>query len=375
MTATALERRSAYRVRIAEPRDNGALRAIAAACPMRGDISLCVTREPDFFALNRLEGERTRVAVAEAHGNVVGCAMVAERMSYVRGVPTRTLYTGDLKVHPTWRGWGVADELSNWVCDAGEELAGADAPMMLTILAGNRAMEQRVRATAGTPELRAFARIRAFSIPLLWPRFMSRPSAVVEPATWADLEEMVDLWRLVAPEKQLAPVMTPDDWAAWIRSAPGLAISDYHVVRGAGRRINGFLAWWDQSSFKQTKVVRYSPRLRTARRVINAVAGLTRGAPLPTEGGNLQSRTALHVCVPENSPRVLRALLTSALRFKEEGCAFVTVGLDVKDPLCKATKGMFAQPTDIGAYILTPRREHDVAAMQDRPLHYDIALV
>ena len=45
--------------------DNAALVALAAACPMRGDMTMCIDRAPDFFALARLEGERWRVGVAE----------------------------------------------------------------------------------------------------------------------------------------------------------------------------------------------------------------------------------------------------------------------------------------------------------------------
>ena len=37
--------------------------SLAAACPMRGDIELCMDRSPDFFALSRLEGDRSRVGV------------------------------------------------------------------------------------------------------------------------------------------------------------------------------------------------------------------------------------------------------------------------------------------------------------------------
>ena len=43
-------------VRDAAPSDNAALVRLATACPMRGDLTMCMDREPDFFALARLEG-------------------------------------------------------------------------------------------------------------------------------------------------------------------------------------------------------------------------------------------------------------------------------------------------------------------------------
>ena len=110
-------------IRDAEPSDNDALIDVAAACPMEGDITLAMTRAPDFFQLNRLEGAQWRVGVAEVDGRVVGCVMGAERRAYLHGVERTTLYAGDLKLHPAFRGTGVADALSEWVRCALAEMA------------------------------------------------------------------------------------------------------------------------------------------------------------------------------------------------------------------------------------------------------------
>src|SRR5262249_36561551 len=100
MTATAVQ--SAIRVRDARTGDNAALRALAMSCPMEGDISFAVAREPDFFALNRLEGARWRLGVTESPSlpdrDIAGCVMAAARTTYLRGQARETLYAGDLKV-------------------------------------------------------------------------------------------------------------------------------------------------------------------------------------------------------------------------------------------------------------------------------------
>ena len=132
-------------VRDAGPDDGPALVALAEACPMRGDVGLCVDRAPDFFALNRLEGDRWRVGVVDgADGAAVGCVAVAEREAWLNGVARTVLYVGDLKVHPAHRGGGAADALEEWVRAACEQWGGPEALVHLTILAGNRAMERAV---------------------------------------------------------------------------------------------------------------------------------------------------------------------------------------------------------------------------------------
>jgi hypothetical protein len=47
----------------------------------------------------------------------------------------------------------------------------------------------------------------------------------------------------------------------------------------------------------------------------------------------------------------------------------------VRDPLCAALSGLAAQPTDVGAYVLTPTGAYSGPSLSDRPLHYEIALV
>ena len=375
MTATIIPT-ARIQVREAVRDDDAPLRAIAAACPMEGDLTLRITRDPDFFQLNRLEGSQWRLGVAEVDGRVVGCAMGAERTAYVHGVEQRTMYAGDLKVLPEMRGTGVADALIRWVMATVLDMGGPDIPILLTVLAGNRAMERRTSGRGTTPGVAHFATIRAFSIPLLFPRSFRESGLRISKATPRDIEEMMELWRRVASERQLAPVFTSSTFASSIASAPGLNISNYRLARDASGRLMGFMAWWDQAGFKQSRVLRYSPRLRVARALLNAVATLTRAVPLPGVGELLRYCTAFNICVPGEAPEVLNALVRSTYgELRHAGYAFATIGLDVHDPLCSALSGLLAQPTDINAFIYTTSGDYAGPSLSDRPLHYEIALV
>jgi hypothetical protein len=84
----------------------------------------------------------------------------------------------------------------------------------------------------------------------------------------------------------------------------------------------------------------------------------------------------VHVCVPGTSPEVLRALLVAAYNQRQgRGWSFFTVGLDVTDPLTAACRGLLAQPTDVWAFQATLGAERRRPALDDRPLHHEIALV
>jgi len=368
-----------FAVREARPSDNDGLIELAAACPMVGELSLRIDRRPDFFALNRLEGDRWRLAVAEREGSIVGCVAWSERRAFVNGRETRMGYAGDLKVHPDHRDTRVADALSLWAEAACRDLPPR-APALITVLAGNRAMERRLSGERGVPRFIKVGTVRTHSITILWKRgAIARrgPASIrTERARWIDVPQMGELWNRVAKSRQLAPVMSASSLGAWIRNAPGLDISSYRVARSASGELLGFLAVWNQQSFKQLTVLGYSRRLARARNAFNVVAPIVGAEPLPAPGSALSCATLLHVCVPGDRPEVLRALLIDAYNeLRHSGTSFMNIGLDLEDPLANALAGFFAQPTDVNAYVLAMRSGVAPEVLDGRPLHYEIALV
>lgn len=377
MTATALPRAAV--VRDARPGDNDALLALAAACPMEGEIGMSVHREPDFFALHGLEGRSCRVGVAESEdGDVIGCVAAAERESYVFGHASRTAYVGDLKVAPRHRGGPAAGALYEWARAAVEAHGGPSRLLAISILAGNRRMERRATAPDAHPRFTRTGTVRACSIPLLFPvRSTARATGLtVERARTVDLEEMIALWRRVAPRRQLAPVLDEATLLDWIARAPGLSLGDYWLARRRDGRLAGFVALWNQAPLKQLVVTRWSPRLRAVRHVVNALAPLVGASELPAEGEPLAHATIANLCVPADGVATLAALLRIvAAESRAAGLACVNVGLDARDPLLGALRGLFAQPTDVGVWIATPSGEWAGPALDDRPLYHEIALV
>jgi GNAT superfamily N-acetyltransferase len=348
-------------IREATTADGAGLVELAGLCPMAGDVSLCVERRPDFFALNRLTGDPWRVGVVDGPAGPIGCIGVARRMVYAGGRPQPAAYVGDLKVHPDHRRRGVARALARWADRAASELAGGLA--FGTVLAGNVATE-RLLATvaAGGP----VATVRSYNIPLLLRRRLPRSRFTVRPATAGDLPAMAGLWTRTAVERQLAPVYDAESLSRAIESAPGLELSDYLLALEPDGAVAGFLGLWDQHEVKQTRITGYSPRLAAVRRVVNAAAPLVGAASLPATGEQLHYRTVVNPCAA--GPEVLRVLLGHATdRLRREGYPFLSIGLDVRDPLTAALRGLLAQPADVTVL--------GTLALDDRPVHFEIATV
>jgi hypothetical protein len=365
-------------VRLATDADNDALIELAAACPMQGVLALRIDRAPDFFALNRLEGDRCRVGVVDGErGRPIACVATAERRAWVHARPVTIVYAGDLKVHPAYRDTRTADSLERFVGETARETAGESTPILLTVLAGNTSMERRASGPRGLPRLHRFATLRSFAIPLLWRREVVGSGDVrVECATDRDVEEMAALWTAVAPTRQFCTALDAETLARWIDAAPGLAIEDYLLARDRQGRLLGFVGMWDQRAMKTLRVLRYSPALSVLRGVVSALAPFVGATPPPATGEPMYHASAVHLCVWTDRADVLRALVLAGYdRMRGSGRVFISVSLDVREPLIAALHGLMAAPTDIHAYATMPAGAWTGAALDDRPLHFETALV
>jgi GNAT superfamily N-acetyltransferase len=343
-------------VRDAGPGDNQALIGLAARCPMHADLSLCIERRPDFFALNRLGGTRWRVGVADGEHGPIGCIGVAKRAVYLAGRETHIGYVGDLKVDPEHRRRGAGKELLKWAEDAARELTGPDAPLMCTVLSGNDA----VGTLRGSyPAARRWATIRSHSISLLWRRRPPASGLSVRLAGAADVPGMMGLWVRQAMSRRLAPVL---------ESIP-LAVEglDYLVAHHDDGTIAGFAGLWDQHRVKQMRVTGYSPRMAVVRTAFNLAAPLFGAPGLPPPGGAMRYRTVVNLCA--DSPQTLRTLLLQACERLRGEYSFLTVGLDTRDPLSRALHGLQAQPTDVDLLVLGGPDSDGC------PVHFEIATV
>ena len=96
---------------------------------MEGEIGLCISRRPDFFALNRLEGDRWRVGVLHGpDGTAAGCVAMAERDVDVHGWLVPAMYVSDFEAHPDHRGGPAADALCEYARDVCIATGGDSAP-------------------------------------------------------------------------------------------------------------------------------------------------------------------------------------------------------------------------------------------------------
>jgi hypothetical protein len=363
-------------IREADKKDNTHLLELSLACPMKGDVGLCVDRAPDFFALSRLEGKRWKLFVADAEKKAVaGCMAAAERVLYVQGQSKPVGYIGDLKVFPGYRDGKISSALFHATVGECRKLSGEGVPIYGTILAGNMAAEKRALNVEGLPPFEKVGVIRTSSVSFLWKKKPHADQNIrIRAAQPSDLDAMLELWQKIASQRQLAPVFTRESLKEWIETSPNLGYQAYRLAVDAQGKLLGFLAFWDQDVFKHMQVTEYSPRLKAFRFVYNLFAPLLGATPLPPAGGILRYLTAVNICVPSNRADVLNALLLHSYReYHGKGYAFFTLGLDVNDPLNEALKGLMPQPMYVNVWVLSQEKPEHRLTFDQRPFNHSWA--
>lgn len=113
----------------------------------------------------------------------------------------------------------------------------------------------------------------------------------------------------------------------------GMRLEDFYLVRNAQQDIVGLFGLWDQKSFKQTKVVKYSTSLKLLRPLYNAYAKVFGHIYLPAEGecfDYLMLHSAL--CRPDDLNAYEYLLYQAHVKTKSKAKSSFCVTLADNDP-------------------------------------------
>lgn len=304
---------------------------------MSGAVRYCLEREPDFFALTRLQGESAEVALVEDDGgNAVAMGTAASVVRTLAGAPRRLFYLADLKVDPAHRGEGHAGRLIDHAA-AAMASGGAEGAYGI-VLGGNRAMRPVVENEGARLRIRRVAELECHAL-FLGPR-PARPERIaVRHACAADAPAMIELWNRHAAGRELAPVWDAGSLAATCLRTPGLRLESFLVAERAGR-VTGVAVAWDPRPVRQIRLLGLGGAASLARRAHDLLGAACGRRPLPRDGDVLPVLHLAHVAA--DTPLDLRALVVAAMREHAVGShALMDVVLDRRDPLAAGLRHLY----------------------------------
>lgn len=363
---------------LARDTDEPALRRLLRATPLPGEISVTLEREPCINHANGVEGERTQILVARGATDeaVVGMAARTVLTCFVNGKPTRVGYLGQLRILPRYqgrpallkRGYAALRELHS---------DGAAPYYLTTIVADNRPARRVLEAgLKGFPVYRYCDDFLSLMLSTHRRRQCNVPGLTVSRAGPQDLDGIAECLGRNAQRFQFSPQWTAMD----IRSAErarGLCPGDFLVAR-RGIEVVGCAACWDQREFKQVVVHAYSPRLKLARPLWNAVAPLLGSPRLPRPGSGVAFAYLSHLAVDNDDREVFEALLLSGIQeAASRGLGYLTLGLAERNPLTPVAIARFSPRIYRSrAYLVYwPDGASAVQEVDSRPMHLEAAIL
>ncbi|MBV9987017.1 MAG: GNAT family N-acetyltransferase [Chitinophagaceae bacterium] len=318
-------------LRTATPSDNTQLVALARVTPMPGPISICVQREPDFFAALRKRG-RAHVIVAETEGIIAGCVSIVEEDMMVLGVQKKVRYLCDLKVHPGMRNRKVGTLLCRAMHSHLLE-TGADL-IVSTVAEANHKVMPLFNGKSGIPGVDTVGKFYIHQL-LPSPRFIADPLYTINIP--GSMEPVVTGYRNFMQQYALYPLHDhqPGDvkyYAAYYQDEMVASV-----------------CLSDMSSFKQNILVSTAWYITLAVSVIRALSKTVR---IPGNGEEIKLLYARGCWHAPGHAGAFKMLMSFAkqLAFRR-GYSFLTVALHEKDPLRRSIKGFRSIPYEARGMI------------------------
>ncbi len=303
----------------AQRKDDTELRALLHNTPMGGAISVAFLRDPGYFSATRIQGTFTQVFIAKSGDRIVAAATRAIRPTFLNGEKIDGGYLSDLRILPEYRRGTTLVRGYRYL----RELHGDGRTPIYTsvIVEDNEAALETVAANrADMPRYTDQGRILTPMIALK--KRLPVIPADIRRATWADLPAIVK--KLNEQKMQFQPAYTEDDLLDG--RLQNLRIDNFRLLHRGGK-LAGVMAAWNQRSFRQTVVKKYSGWVGTFRPLIN----LARKPALPATGEAL--RFFYVAFAATDHPDDYRALLRSIYNEAVDGPdTHMIAGLHERDP-------------------------------------------
>jgi len=308
-------------IRIATKEDNQALLDLSRQAPMDAKLVVNNDRNPDYFYLDDLLGEKPVIFVAKKNSRIIGTVGIVFRTVHYEGSPISMAYIGGIKIENPSQNTLLTFRLMKHTMDY-----LMDTPVKLgfiLVIGANRAMEALLSGRAGIPAFDLVSNYQVKNIFLL-PFLRPGKKYGLRPATQTDIPEMAELYRRFYAGYELMPGWTADyllslyDQKDFKLENTCLAIHRDTIVAA--------ISLWDQSRFKNTVISRYGGKFALLKKVMSPLR------LVPPEGQPLSELVIRHLAFEEGYQDAAADLLKWAIRNNRRKYRFFRCGYPLNSP-------------------------------------------
>ena len=333
---------SGFELALATPEDDLELRELLRHSPVPSPISVTFEREPSFFGACGIRGDHVQVCIGRDRrtGKIIGMGTRSISSGFINGEPTPLGYLSDLRLDPPYRGGTLIARGYRLLKQLHEDRR---TPLYTTVIftENQAALTTIASGRAGLPQYHDRGTIHSPGINIRGAKPPIDADCEIIRGSEDLLPDIVECLNRNNSQRQFAPVHTismfRDRWRKF-------CIEDFHVaVRG--RNVVGLVGCWDQSSYKQTRIVGYGSRLRWMVPLGNILRPVTRMVRYPKAGEEVSYFYLSFIAIDNNNLQLFRALLRSAYNAAVgAGYLYAILALHERDPLLPA----------LSEYSLTP---------------------
>tara|TARA_B110000240_G_scaffold75332_1_gene85762 strand:+ start:1581 stop:2687 length:1107 start_codon:yes stop_codon:yes gene_type:complete len=328
-----------YIIRKAIPNDNEALCALFEI-PMSGDITLSMERNSNYFKGSEIQNQigTVYIAIDSQSNKLVGSLSYGKKKVYLNEKEQLLGYFSDLRIHPDCQGTNLMIQLIKYLISKQPECSEhLNVAMIITknnkmINLINRASDKLLNHLS-VPKLTNNGTYQTILFPYKKYAKIS-PGFSVRIAQQDDILQMTHLMKSEGAKKQGYPIYDLSDLNNNYYNC--LSISDF-ILLFKNNILVAMCSLWDQSSYKATRVVKYSQKIYYTRLINNLFVNLFGGISLPKEGEIIKYVTLHSIAVKENSPVYFHELL-KFIQSEAKGVNYILCGLAKEDKLQLAFK-------------------------------------
>lgn len=334
--------RSRFEIELGTAAHDRGLRELLRSSPIPGQISVTFEREPSFFDSCRIRGDFSQVCVGRdcATEEIIGLGTRSIAPAFINGRPQPLGYLADLRLRPQHRGGTLIARGYRFLRQLHEDrrtsfyttVIFSENQAALTTIASGR---------AGLPRYHDMGTIHSPGINIRRAQTSLDVGCKIIRGSRDILPAIVECLNRNNARRQFAPVHTEAMFRSQWRD---FRVEDFHVAMRGGKVV-GVVGCWDQSSFKQTRVAGYGPRLRRIIPIANMLRPFTGAPRYPKPGEEVAYFYLSFIAIDDDDLPVFRALLRSAYNAAVgRQYLYAMVALHERDPLLPALRDYSLTP-------------------------------